>query len=305
MTKKAPGRHERNGISLFRLMQMFPNEALAEKWFERIFWSNGRVCPHCGSIRTHEAGHNNMPFRCSDCRGYFSLLTGTLMENTKVPLQKWVFAIYLELTSLKGISSMRLHREIEVSQKTAWYMLHRIRAGLLPKNVELFTGEVEVDETYMGGKKKKHIKGRGSVGKTIVAGVKERKTGKIKAHVIPNIKKTTLHPFIKRNVAADTTVYTDDLRSYHGIPFKHSTVAHSVGEYVRERAHTNGIESFWNSIKKAYHGTYHWFSAKHMDSYVGQFVAKHNFRDYDTEEIMRKTVQGMIGRRMTYDKLIG
>lgn len=302
--KKAPGRYNREGISLFKLMELFPTERAAYKWFESIFWPNGRVCPKCGSTRTHEASHNNMPYRCRDCRGYFHLTTGTLMENTKLPLRKWAFAIYLEMTSLKGISSMKLHRELGISQKSAWFMLHRIRAGLIPKNIKLFKHEVEVDETYMGGKKKPHIKGRGPVGKTIVVGVKERGTKKIRAAVVPNTKKTTLIPFIQGNVVPGATVYTDDFASYINIPFPHFAVKHSVGEYVRDNAHTNGIESFWSMLKRAFHGTYHWFSAKHMDRYVEQFVAKHNMRNMDTLDLMENSAAGMAGRRLKYVELI-
>ena len=313
MASNSPGRSERNGISMFALQKMFPTEESARIWFESVFWPNGRVCPRCGSLRTHEAGHRHMPYRCSDCRSYFSVKTGTLMEESRLPLLKWVYALYLELTSLKGISSMRLHREIEVSQKSAWFMLHRIRAGLLPKNAELFNDEVEIDETYIGGKRKNMSNkkrkelagtGRGSVGKVAVVGVKETSTRQVRAMVVPDAKKTTLLPFIKQHVGDGTQVYTDDSKSYLNIPYPHEVVKHSVGEYVRKKAHTNGIESFWTVIKKAYHGTYHWFSAKHMERYVQQYVAKHNLRDLDTLDIMESVVRGMNGRRLKYEELV-
>lgn len=233
------------------------------------------------------------------------------MEKSKVPLLKWVYALYLELTSLKGISSMRLHREIEVTQSTAWFMLHRIRAGLLPKNTELFSDEVEVDEAFFGGlEKNKHARkrqhaGRGAVGKTAVVGIKERSTKRKIAMVVPNVKKTTLLPIIEDSVEPYSIAYMDESTSYSNIPFYHEFVKHSVGEYVRGKAHTNGIESFWNVIKKAYHGTYHWFSAKHMNACMQQYVANHNLKELDTMKIMSSTVKGMLGRRLTYAELVG
>ncbi len=182
---EAPGRHYREGISLIDLFDMFPNEEAAIKWFEGIVWPEGRVCPHCGSKRTCNASHRKMPYWCSDCRSYFSVKTNTPISNSKVPMQKWCIAIYLSLTSLKSVSSMKLHRDIKVSQPTAWFMLHRLREVWMDDDDYIFTGPVKVDETYFGGKrsnmsnsKREELKdtGRGAVGKTAVVGIKDRET---------------------------------------------------------------------------------------------------------------------------------
>ena len=149
------GRTDREGISLLQLTEMFPDERAAQKWFEARIWPNGCHCPKCGSERTSGSTHKTMPYWCTDCRSYFSVKTGTLMEESKLPLRKWVFAIYLELTSLKGVSSLKLHRDIGVHQETAWFLLHRIRAAFRSDDQEPpFEGPVEFDETYVDGKEK-------------------------------------------------------------------------------------------------------------------------------------------------------
>ena len=153
MSKSAPGKSHREGMTLIQLMDMFPTEEAATEWFEGVIWPEGRHCPKCGSKRTCNASHRKMPYWCSDCRSYFSVKTGTAMQASKVPLRKWAIAIYLVMTSLKSVSSMKLQRDIGVSQPTAWFMLHRIREAWAGSD-EPFDGPVEIDETYFGGKRK-------------------------------------------------------------------------------------------------------------------------------------------------------
>ncbi len=269
-------------------------------------WPKGeRYCPRCGSLDTYECSHAKMPYRCRDCRKYFGIKTGTVMADSPIPLLKWLYATYLDVTNLKGVSSLKLSRDIGVTQKTAWYMQQRIREAFVAEGRNLLTGNVEVDETYIGGKKKRGLPGRGAVGKAVVAGVKDRKTKKVVARVVPNIRKKTLHAFIAENVDPTANVYTDELQSYGGIPNPHDTVNHSAREYVKGMAHTNGIESFWSMLKRAYDGTFHWFSHKHLDRYVTEFAGRHNIRDKDTVDQMIHLAAGMVGKKLTYRVLIG
>ena len=313
MAKQAPGKAHREGLTVVELMDMFPTEEAATEWFESIIWPDGRHCPKCGSVRTREASHAKMPYWCSDCRSYFSIKTGTAMQRSKIPLRKWAIAIYLCLTNLKSVSSMKLQRDIGVSQPTAWFMLHRIRQAWAVEHDDQFDGPVEVDETYFGGKRKNMSKakhkelagtGRGAVGKTAVVGMKDRDSNMVTARVVDEIDAPTLQGFVGDHAAEGATAYTDDHGGYQGMPFEHETVKHSVGEYVSGMAHTNGIESFWSMLKRAHKGTFHKISPKHLQRYVSEFAGKHNVRDSGTLAQMRHTVAQLVGRNLLYRDLI-
>ncbi len=312
MAHSPPGKHERSGVSLMDLMRLFPDEESARAWFEASKWPTGRYCPRCGSTNTHEAKHAKSPYRCRDCKKYFSVRTGSLMEGSNVPLLKWVFAIYLEATSLKGISSMKLHRDIDVTQKTAWFMLHRIREAWATSKNANFTGPAEADETYMGGlrknmpkSKRKELFGQGRAGKVAVAGVKDRATNQVSAEVVEGTDRLTLQFFIEDRVINGAKVYTDEASAYKDMPyFEHEAVKHGAGEYVRGDVHTNGIESFWSMLKRAHKGTFHKISEKHLNRYIQQFAGKHNMRALDTIRQMQSIVAGMVGRRLRYPDLI-
>ena len=310
MTTSTNKRPRRESISIFELVERFPDEETAREWFEALVWSSGRSCPRCGSLDTHEASHRYSPYRCRDCKKYFSVKTGSVMEGSNVPLRKWVFAIYLEITSLKGVSSTKLHNDIKVTQKTAWFMLHRIREMFGRDDDSPLSGEVEVDETYVGGKrgnmhasKRKHLVGRGAVGKEAVVGVRARDTKRVRARVVQKTDRETLQGFIHERVESGATVYTDEAKAYSGLE-NHVAVNHSTGKYVRDQAHTDGIGSFWATLKRAYAGTYHKLSPKRLDRYVQQFAAKHNVRGLDTIDEMESMVVAMLGRRLLYEDLI-
>ena len=205
---------------------------------------------------------------------------------------------------------MKLHREIKVTQKTAWFMLHRLRDSFSAEDKALFSGPCKVDETYIGSREKnkhssKKIKaGRGPVGKAAVVGIKDRKSNQIKARVVEQASKATLTAFITDSVSADATVYTDEHRSYQGLAYQHETVKHHTSEYVNGQAHTNGMESFWSFLKRVYHGIYHHMSKKHLDRYIQEFSGRHNIRNSDTAAQMEFLVECMVGKRFMYKDLV-
>lgn len=313
MAQKAPGKSHRKGMTLQELFRMFPDDATAEKWFAEKRWPDGPHCPYCGSTNVQDgAKHKTMPYRCREkaCAKRFSVRTKTPMESSKLGFQTWAIALYQVTTNLKGVSSMKLHRDLGITQRSAWFLAHRLREAW-KDNGPQFSGPVEVDETYIGGKRKnmpksKRVKltGRGAVGKATVAGVKDRATNRVVARRVPATDKPTLQGFVAEHAAPDAKVFTDDASAYDGLPFDHEAVCHSVGEYVRGMAHTNGVESFWSMLKRGYQGTFHHFSEKHLDRYVTEFAGRHNDREADTVDQMGNVAQGMVGKRLLYKALV-
>jgi transposase-like protein len=298
--------------SLYDMLKAFPTEEACIMHLERLRWPKGVICPCCGSSRKiYHVSRANI-YKCSDCRKEFSVRKGTIFEESRLPLRKWFAAGWLITSNRKGISSCQLAREVGVTQKTAWFILGRLRevAQMMAATGGPMIGTIEADETYLGGKEhnkhfsKKLNAGRGTVGKQSVIGAHER-DGKVKTAMIANTDKQTLHDFIKHNVVIGSTLYTDDHKSYLGLDgYKHKTLNHSVGEYVRGQAHTNGIESFWALLKRGYSGIFHKLSWKHLHRYLAEFETRWNMSDADEDERMDSVLGSAAGSRLTYKALI-
>lgn len=310
-TEAMTKRHAKT-ISLPELLAMFSTERKAVAWIERARWQGKPICPHCGTtdgIRKHKPV--KFAYWCKSCRSVFTVKTNTAIHASKLPIRKWGMAIYLILTARKGISSLQLSKELGITQKSAWFMLQRIREACKAGDFKL-SGVIEVDETYIGGKErnkhesKKLHAGRGAVGKAAVLGMRERQ-GKVKAMPVTATDKETLHAAINRNVEAGAVVFTDEHRGYFGLKrhYKHSAVKHSAKEFVNGMAHTNGIESVWAVLKRGHDGTFHHISTKHLERYVNEFTFRLNEGNVskDTIDRMSSLCGNISGKRITYKDL--
>ncbi len=268
-------------INLITLVEKYHNEEDSRAYLEELRWPDGVACPHCGSRSISRAKKYHI-FDCNSCRYQFSVTSGTIFHDTHLPLWKWFTAIYLMLESKKGISANQMKRTLGIgSYHTAWYLCHRIRAAMTVGNPKPLSKLVEVDETWVGGKRKDV--GHGYKGnKTLVAGVAQRK-GDIRLQVIDDRTRQELHEFIKKYVADNAeAIYTDDYPAYNGIAdenTKHETVNHSENEWVRGDVHTNYVENIWSLLKRSLVGSYHKVSKKHLDAYLNELEWRFNNRD--------------------------
>jgi transposase-like protein len=301
--------------NLIELVTYFKDEKVCIKYLEKIRWEgNNYTCPYDGCNHNKVFKYSNgKTYKCSKCQKQFSIRVGTIFEDSKISLKKWFAAIYLVTSHKKGISSLQLSKDVGVTQKTAWFMLHRIRKALgLHQSDDKLDGICEADETYIGGqeknkhwnKKVKGTQGRSLKTKTIVAGVIER-GGELRAKKLESTNVATLGKFISDNVAEGSRVNTDEWLGYRKLHkmFDHRVVNHKSHQYVDGDVHTNTLEGFWALFKRGIRGVYHLMSAKHMQKYVDEFVFRYNTRDL-SEYHRFNTMLDRVNVRLKYCDLV-
>lgn len=296
--------------TLVDAIRYFTDESVCRDFLASLRWPNGVRCLRCDCERLGFIATRSL-WRCKDCKYEFGVKKGTIFEDSPIKLSKWLPALWIYSASKKGRSSHQLAKDLGVTQKTAWFMSHRIRLAMQAESFDApLSGEVEADETFIGGKernkhesKRLHL-GRGAIGKTAVMGLLERH-GEVRARTVPNIRKGTLQESVREHVAPGSTVYSDALRSYEGLDdaYVHEVIDHAES-YVRDRVHTNGLENFWSLFKRMVYGTHHFVEPDHLDRYLDE--ATYRFNTRETKDGWRADVTKRVaGRRLTWDALTG
>ncbi len=295
------------------LLLAFPTEQKCRDFIAKKMWGDSPICPFCNGTKIYSI-ENGKRFKCGNktCYKKFSITVGTIFENTKIPLTTWFAAMYLVSAHKKGISSMQLSRDLGISQKTAWFLIHRIREMFLNKAPHLLRKVVEADETLVGGKNKNrhahkkvpHSQGRSHQDKTSVFGLAQR-GGYVTTFVVPDTKAGTLYPLIKQMLHNNSVLITDEWLGYNTVKqgFPHVVINHQQGEYARGAFDTNTIEGFWSLLKRGIYGTYHQVSPKHLQRYCDEFGFRYNTRKIKDNVRFEKSFDYAKGRRLKYKDL--
>lgn len=294
-------------LNLIDFYNQFNDEQACRDYLEKARWGDDITCPKCGVVGESYKYTDGKLFKCGACRKQFTVRVGSIFEDSKLPLQKWFLAIYLATSLKKGISSIQLSKYLGITQKSAWFMLHRIRYAVAYEslNTPQMGGDVEIDETYVGGKRRGSKRGRGGEHKTSVVGIVERE-GSVRTYATADTKTATVAPLVRSNVSIEATIHTDEYPVYNVLDrmgYDHTKVNHSAKEWVHNANHTNTIEGFWSHLKRGIDGVYHHVSRKHLQAYCDEYQYRYNTRELNDFERFEDWFNN-ITKRMTYGGLV-